>query len=174
MTWQTLDGETDIVFSLDYISVRDTYQPAEPSTAADQSRNLIIQSLPSPSLSFPLSLSFFFPLFSSLLLSFPSSRLKAILKAFLTLSKARGDKIKCLKERFQRQLWFHFVLQPDLYMTARLRPSAVSAEEVRWLLCLVEGDLECCRVNGFPFRCGVCPNCCLRLLDCSGISPRLG
>ncbi len=39
-------------------AVRDTYQPPEPSTAADQSWNLIIQSLLSPSLSLshPLSL----------------------------------------------------------------------------------------------------------------------
>lgn len=85
----------------------------------------------------------------------------------------KGDEIKCVVW-FLRQLWFHSVLQPDLYMTVPLHLLGISAEEVGWLLCPVEGDLVCCRVNGFPFRCGVCPNCCLCLLDCSGNSPRLG
>ena len=104
---------------------------------------------------------------------FLSCRLKVILKAFWSLSKVQGDKIKCLSVWFLTQLWFHSVLLPDLYMTAPLHPMGISAEEVGWLLCLLEGDLVCCTVNGLPFWCAVCPNCCFCLLDCSGISPRL-
>lgn len=115
---------------------------------------------------------FSFPFSTPSLSHFLSCCLKVILKAFWSLSKVKGDKIKCLSVCLLRQLWFLSVLQPDLYMTAPLHPLGISAEEVRWLLCLVEGDLVCCRVNGFLFWCEVCPNCCLCLLDCSGISSR--
>lgn len=153
-------------------AVRDTYQPPEPSTAADQSCNLIMQSLLSPSLNHSLSS---FPLPIPFLSHFLSCCLKVILKAFWSLSKVKGDTIKCLSVGFVRQLWYHSVLQPDLSMTAPLHPLGLSAEEVGWLLGrVVEGDLVFCRVNGFPVQCGVCPNCCLCLLDCSGIRPRLG
>lgn len=121
-----------------------------------------------------MSPTLYHPLSSFPLPSFVSCCLKVILKAFWSLSKVRGDNIKCLRVCFLSQLWFQSILQPDLCMTAALHPLAISAEEVGLLLCLVQGDLVCCSVNGFPFHCGVCPNCCLCLLDCSGISPRVG
>lgn len=157
-------------------AVRDTYQPPEPLNSCRPelkpehpvSAVSLSPRLPPSITLFPLST---FPLPPP---HFLSCCLKVILKAFWSLSRVKGDKIKCLKVWFLRQLWLHSVLQPDLYMTAPLHPLGISAEEVGWLLCLVEGDLVCCRVNGFPFRRGVCPNCCPFLLDCSGISPRLG
>lgn len=165
--------ETDIVFSLDYICCKGHLSATRAlnSCRSELKPDHPLCCLPLSPFSFPLSsFSFSTPSLSHFL----SSCLKAILKAFLTLSKVKGDKIKCLGEWFLRQLRFHSVLQPDLYMTVPPHLLGISAEEVGWLLCLVEGDLECCRVNGFPFRRGVCPNCCLCLLDCSGISPRLG
>ncbi len=73
-------------------AVRDTYQPPELSTAADQSGNLIFQSLLSPSLSvsLPLSRSSLFPLFHSLPLSFPFLLFERDTQSILITFKSEG------------------------------------------------------------------------------------
>lgn len=162
------------MFGLDYIRCK---RHLLATRALNSCRPELKPDHPVPAVSFSLCLPpsiTLFPLSYFPLPSFVSCCLKVILKAFWSLSKVRGGNIKCLRVCFLSQLWFQSILQPDLYMTAPLHPLAISAEEVGWLLCLVQGDLVCCRVNGFPFQCGVCPNCCLCLLDCSGISPRVG
>lgn len=80
-------------------AVRDTYQPSEPSTAADQNWNLIIQSLLSLSLSVshPLSLSFLFPCFHSLPLSFPFLLFESDTQSILITFKSEGRQDQMFK-----------------------------------------------------------------------------
>lgn len=165
--------QTDIVFGLDYICCKGhllatrVLNSCRPELKPDRQVPAV-----SFSLCLPPSITLF-PRSPFPLPSFVSCCLKVILKAFWSLSKEKRETIKCLRVCFLSQLWVQSALQPDLYMTVK-HPLAISAEEVGWLLCLVQGDLVCCRVNRFPFQCGVYSNCCLCLLDCSGISPRVG
>lgn len=166
--------QTDIVFGLDYncckghLLATRVLNSCTPELKPDRQVPVFsfCPCLPPFTTLFPLS---HFPL-----PSFVSCCLKVILKAFWSLSKEKRENIKCLRLCFLSQLGFQSPLQPDLYMTVPEHPLAISAEEVGWPLHLVQGDRVCCRVNDFPFQCGVHSNCCLLLLDYPGISPRVG
>lgn len=174
MTWWYLDGTNRYCVWLDCICCKGhllatrALNSCTPELKPDHSAPAVSFSLSPPAAITP------FPPTPSPLPSFVSCCLKVIPKALWSLSKAEGDNIKFLRVCSLGQLWFQSILQPDLYMTVPWHPLAISAEELWWLLCLVQGDIVHCRVNGFPFQCGVCPNCCLYPLGCAGTSPRVG
>lgn len=146
---------TDIAFGLDYI----WYKGHLLATRAPNScRPELKPDHPLPVVSFSLFPTLYHSLSSSPFPSFISCCLKVILKACWSLSKVKGDNITCLSLCFLSQLWFlsilfQSILQPGLFMSMLLHPLPILVEEVEWPLCLVQGDLVYCRVNGFPFQC---------------------
>lgn len=126
------------MFHLDYVCCKGHL---EPSTAADQRWNLIIQSLLSPSLSFsfPLSvLSFLFPLPPSLT-SFPAVW-NWYYKYFSHFQKW-GETRSNVWEDFLKQLWFLSTLQLGPYMIVLLRPLHASEGSYIDAVCVLKVTL---------------------------------